>query len=53
MVRMRGVTTMGVDWTSREASVLVEPPLNLVLCMHLRIFAYMSNTLMVSFEYMD
>jgi hypothetical protein len=26
MVRMRGVTTMGVDWASGEASDLVEPP---------------------------
>ncbi len=53
MVWMRGVTTIEVDWTSREASDLVEPPLNLVLYMHLRIFVYTSNTLMVSFECMD
>jgi hypothetical protein len=44
---------MGVDWTSEEGSDLVEPPLNLVLYMHLRIFAYTSNTLIVSFECMD
>jgi hypothetical protein len=37
MVRMRGVTTMGAGWASGEASDLVEPPLNLVLYMHLRI----------------
>jgi hypothetical protein len=30
---------MGVDWASEEASDLVETPLNLVLYMHLRIFA--------------
>ena len=50
---MRGVTTMGVGWASEEASDLVGPPLNLVLYMHLRIFAYTSNTLIASFEYMD
>jgi hypothetical protein len=47
-VRMRGVTTMGVDWSSEvcseQAPDLVEPPLNLVLYMHLRIFSYTSNT---------
>ena len=53
MVRMRGVTTMGVGWASGEASNLVEPPLNLVLYIHLRIFAYTSNTLIDSFEYME
>ncbi len=31
---------MGVDWTSEEGSDLVEPPLNLVLYMNLRIFEY-------------
>jgi hypothetical protein len=50
---MRGVTAVGVDWASGEASDLAEPPLNLVLYIHLRIFAYTSNTLIVSFEYMD
>jgi len=49
----RGVATMGVDSVSRESSDLVEPPLNLVLCMNLRIFTYTSNTLIVNFEYMD
>jgi hypothetical protein len=53
MVWMRGVTTMGVDWASGEVSDLVENPLNLVLYMNLRIFVYTSNTLIVSFEYMD
>jgi hypothetical protein len=53
MVRMRGVTIMGVGWASGEASDLVEPPLNLVLYMHLRMFVYTSNTLIASFEYMD
>ena len=48
MVRMRGVTTMGVGWASGETSDLVEPPLNLVLSMYLRIFAYTSNTRRVS-----
>ena len=47
-VRMRGVTTMGVDWVSEvcseQAPDLVDPPLNLVLYMHLRIFEYTSNT---------
>ncbi len=32
MVRMRGVTTMGVGWDSGEGSNLVEPPINLVPC---------------------
>ncbi len=53
MVRMRGVTTMGVGWASGEASDLVELPLNLVLYMRLDIFAYTSNTLITGFEYMD
>ena len=53
MVRRRGVATMGVDWASRGSSDFVEPPLNLVLYIHLRIFAYTSNTLVVNFEYMD
>jgi hypothetical protein len=44
---------MGSDWASGEASDLVEPPINLVLYMHLRIFAYTSNTLIASFENMD
>ena len=44
---------MGVGWASEEASDLVRPPLNLVLYMHLRIFAYTSNTLIASFEYME
>ena len=48
-----GVTTMGVVWVSGEASDLVEPPMNLVLYIHLRIFTYTSNTLIASFEYMD
>jgi hypothetical protein len=53
MVRMRGETTMGVGWSSRETSDLVESRLNLVLYIHLRIFTYTSNTLITSFEYMD
>jgi hypothetical protein len=53
MVRMRGVTTKGVGWSSGEASNLVGPPLNLVLYMHLRMFAYTSNTLITSFKYID
>jgi hypothetical protein len=44
---------MGVGWSSGETSDLVEPPLNLVLYIHLRIFTYTSNTLIVSFEYLD
>ena len=47
------MTTEGVGWASEEASDLVAPPLNLVLYMHLRIFAYTSNSLIVSFEYME
>ena len=50
MVRMRGVTTWEVDRVSEESPDLVEPPLNLVLYMHLRIFVYTSNTLIVRFE---
>jgi hypothetical protein len=53
MVRVREVETMGVGWTSGEASDLVEPPLNLLLYLHLRIFAYTSNILIASFAYMD
>ena len=36
-----------------EAYDPVAPPLNLVLYMHLRIFAYTSNVLIASFEYME
>ena len=50
---MRGVTTKGIGWASDEASDLVVSPLSLVLYMHLRIFAYTSNTLIASFEYME
>ena len=50
---MREVTTEGVGWASEEASDLVAPPLNLVLYMHLRIFAYTSNALIASFEYLE
>jgi len=53
MVRMRWVTTMGDGWASGEDSDLVGPPLNLVIYMHLRIFANTSNTLITIFEYMD
>ena len=52
-MRGREVETMGVGWASEEASDIVEPPLNLVLYMHLRIFAYTSNTLIPSLQYMD
>jgi hypothetical protein len=44
------MSTMGVDWDSDEAPDLVEPPLNLTLYMHLRIFTYTSNTFIASFE---
>ena len=47
------MTTEGVGWASEEASDLVVPPLNLMLYMHLRVFAYTSNTLIASFEYME
>jgi hypothetical protein len=47
------VTTQGVGWTSEETSDLVDPPLNLVLYMYLRIFTYTSNVLITSFEYME
>ena len=50
---MRGVATKGIGWASEEASDLVVSPLSLVLYMHLRIFAYTSNTLITSFEYME
>ena len=36
-----------------EDPVPEESPLNLILYMHLRIFAYLSNDLMVSFDPMD
>ncbi len=45
------MSTEGVGWASDEASDLVVSPLNLVLYMHLRIFAYTSNVLIGSFEY--
>ena len=41
-----------VGWASEYVSDLVSPPLNLVLNMHLRIFAYTSNVFIASFEYM-
>ncbi len=50
---MREVTTEGVGWVSEEASDLVVTPLNLMLYMHLRVFAYTSNNLIASFEYME
>jgi hypothetical protein len=53
MGRVKEVSTHGVGWASEEASDLVAPPLNLVLYMHLRIFAYTSNVLIASFEYME
>ena len=53
MVEVREVATKGVGWASEEVSDLVASPLNLVLYMHLRIFAYTSNTLITSFEYME
>jgi hypothetical protein len=44
-----------VGWSFEEVSDLVAPPLNLVLYMHLRIFAYTSNVLIASssFKYME
>jgi hypothetical protein len=50
MVWVREVPTQGVGWASQEVSDPVVPPLNLVLYMHLRIFAYTSNDLIVSYE---
>ena len=47
------MTTEGVGWASEEASDLVVPPLNLILYMYFRVFAYTSNTLITSFEYME
>ncbi len=47
------MTTKGVGWSSEEVSDLVTPPMNLVIYMHLRIFAYTSNDLIASFEYME
>jgi hypothetical protein len=47
------VTTKGVGWASEKASDLVAPPLKLVIHIHLRVFSYTSNTLIVSFEYME
>jgi hypothetical protein len=51
--RVKEVSTQGVGWASEEAFDLVAPLLNLVLYMHLRIFAYTSNVLIASFEYME
>ena len=53
-----GVTVSGVSHSdlrgvSREDPTLVDPPLNLVLYMYLRIFTYSSNILMTNFEPMD
>ena len=45
------MTTQGVGWASEEASDLVASPLNLVLYMHLRIFAYTSNVLIASHKF--
>ena len=51
---MRGrAEASGICGPSVEDPVPEEPPLNLVLYMHLRIFAYSSNILMVSFDPMD
>ena len=47
------MATKGVGWASDEASDLVATPLNLVLYMHLRTFAYTSNTLIASLEYTE
>ncbi len=47
------MTTEGFGWASEEVSDLVAPPLNLVINMYLRIFAYTSNDLIASFEYME
>ena len=41
---------LGVGGSSVEDLVPEEPPLNLVLYMHLRIFAYSSNIRMASFD---
>ena len=49
-LRMRGVAASEVDWTSEVAPDLAEHPLNLVLHIHLRIFAYTWNDLIVGFE---
>ncbi len=53
MVGVREVSTKGVGWSSDEVSDLVATPLNLVLYMHLRIFAYTSNTFITSLEYTE
>ncbi len=50
---MREVATKWVGWASEEASDLVAPPLNLVLYIHLRIFAYTANVRIASFECME
>jgi hypothetical protein len=50
---VKEVSTQGVGLASEEASDLVVSPLNLVLYMHLRIFAYTSNVLIASFEYKE
>ena len=45
-----GVEVLGKCGSSVEDPVPEEPPLNLVLCMHLRIFAYSSNIFMASLD---
>ena len=53
MVGVWEVATKGVGWSSDESSDLVATPLNLVLYMHLKIFAYTSNTSIASLEYTE
>jgi hypothetical protein len=48
-----GTDTSGICGPSVEDPVPEEPPLNLVLYMHLRIFVYSSNIFMVSLDPMD
>ena len=48
-----GVNTGGQLGRLKRPPTLFQPPLNLVIYMHLRIFAYTSNVLITSFEYME
>ena len=45
-----GAEASGICGPSVEDPVPEEPPQNLVICMHLRIFAHSSNILMASFD---
>jgi hypothetical protein len=53
VVRREGVDALGVGCASKDFLAQVGPPLNLILYMHPRIFAYSSNILIANLEPMD